>query len=323
MSEILLICGSLILLLAIHDFFYTTLSGSGAGFIAEIVSIFSDKVIQVVVQLTGRNAYNYQGLFVNLMILSTWLLLIWGGLHLIYSSNPEGLTNSSGRVANNWERLYFTGYTLSTLGMGNFKPTTAFFEILTSCFSFFGFIFFTSSMTYFLSVSSSLVNKRSLSKGIYSLGNTPQRIAEKFRAVDPYFSYQKFLNLQEMVSKHSVNHNSYPVIHFYTEKDKTDSFSINITRLDEAISILLNSEKDENLLAELEPLRSSVTSFLKNMDTNFSRSLPRVGDSVNSADLPYILNGKNSEELIERRRILERLLRSEGFNWKDVVGQDM
>uniref|UniRef100_UPI0030DC1837 ion channel n=1 Tax=uncultured Salegentibacter sp. TaxID=259320 RepID=UPI0030DC1837 len=239
MSGILLFIGIVLLLIAIHDFFFTTLSGSGTGFVSRNISILSDKIIQFGVKIFGRKTYNYNGLFVNLMILFFWLLLIWGGLFLVFSSNPEAITNSSGKIANFWERLYFTSYTLSTLGMGNFTPTTAIFEMLTGAFSFFGFIFFTSSMTYFLSVASALVNKRTLSKSIYHLGKTPREIAKNILNFDSSFTYQQISELQNLIDKHAVNHHAYPVVHFYRQSKKRDSFSINIARLDEALSILL------------------------------------------------------------------------------------
>lgn len=322
MSVVLLVLGIAVLLIAIHDFFFTTHSASGAGFVSENVSILSDKVIQFCVRYYGRKAYDYHGLFVNLSILLSWLLLIWAGLYLVYSSNPGAITNSSGRVADNWERLYFTGYTLSTLGIGNFKPTTPFFELLTSCFSFFGFIFFTSSMTYFLSVSSAVVNKRSLAKSIYNLGNDPESIAKKLLALDSSYSYQQFLNLQEMLDRHSVNHQAYPVVHFFSRSKGKDCFTINITRLDEALTILLLPGKGENLQEELKLLRSSLTNFLQNMDENFSRSLPDVKSPMDSKDLPYNSPETDSQELRDRRRVLERLFRSEGFGWKEVLAKE-
>ncbi|NJW55782.1 ion channel, partial [Salinimicrobium oceani] len=93
----------------------------------------------------GRKVFDYSGMIVNLAVLFVWILLVWLGLFLVYSYDPSAITNSDSRPANWVERLYYTGYVLSTLGLGNFKPTTPFFEILTSVFSFFGFIFFTSS----------------------------------------------------------------------------------------------------------------------------------------------------------------------------------
>lgn len=314
--------GILILLLTIYDFFFTTLSGSGSGFMAEYISIFSNKIIQLLVKTFGRSSYKFQGLFVNLMVLTAWVLLVWLGLFLVYSWNPEAITNSDGRVANPVERLYYTGYVLSTLGMGNFKPTTEFFEVITSAFSFFGFIFFTSSMTYFISVSSALVNKRTLAKSIYNLGKSPQEIAGKFQSLDSSYSYQQFLNLQEMIDRHSVNHQAYPVIHFYTETEPKNCLSLNLVRLDEALSILSGSDLGGRLHEELEPVRSSISFFIENLTENFSKSMPSVKDPVDPSIFPYSENVLKNEDLKNRRHILEKLFKSEGFIWEDVLNNN-
>lgn len=314
-----LVIGVFILLFSIYDFFFTTLSGSGAGFIAEHVSIFSNKVVQLSVKSFGRSAYKIQGLFVNLMVLTVWILLVWLGLFLVYSWNPEAITNSTGRVANAVERLYFTSYILSTLGLGNFKPTSAFFEVITSVFSFFGFIFFTSSMTYFISVSSALVNKRTLAKNINSLGQNPQQIVKKLLSMDSFYSYQQFLDLQGKIDKHAVNHHAYPVVHFYTEAEPKNCVSLNLTRLDEALSILIGSTEGGNLREELEPLRSSITSFLQSLDKNFSKSMPTIKNPIDRSKFSYEGKALENEDLENRRRILEQLFTSEGFKWNDVL----
>lgn len=318
-DSIYLIIGIIILVVVIYDFFFTTLSGSGAGFIANNISILSDRIIRFLVRATGRSAYDFNGLFVNFMVLSVWIILVWLGLFLLYSSNPEMITNSDGRIANNWERLYFTGYTLSTLGIGNFKPTSGFFEIVTSCFSFFGFIFFTSSMTYFISVSSAVINKRTLTKSIFNLGKNPQEIAKKLLGLDTSYSYQQFLILQEMINRHSANHHSYPVVHFYTHSKPQDCLSLNLARLDEALSIVLSKDNGGNLQKEMEPIRSSITNFLSTLDERFSKNLPKVKGPVETSIFPYqkILN--EQKDLQDRRKTLERLLKAENFGWQDVV----
>lgn len=321
MSGVFLIIGIILLLIAIHDFFFTTLSGSGTGFISRNISIISDKIIQMCVKFFGRKAYNYNGLFVNLMILFSWLLLIWGGLFLVYTSHPEAITNSSGRIANHWERLYFTSYTLSTLGMGNFKPTTPIFELVTGAFSFFGFIFFTSSMTYFLSVSTALVNKRSLSKSVYNMGENPQAIANNILSFDSSFSYQQISELQKMIDRHSVNHHAYPVVHFYRQNKKKDSFGINIARLDEAVTILLNSRDGKNFQEELNLLRSSLSGFFEDMQENFSSNLSSEKEMADSFNFPYPDSEKTIKSLQKRRQILGGLLKSENFTWEDVFSK--
>lgn len=318
-----LITGFIILLLVGYDFFFTTLSGSGAGMISNVVSTYSDKAVKQVVKITGRSGYLFNGLFVNLMMLLVWILLVWAGLFLVYSYNPEAITNSNGEGANVYERLYFTGYVISTLGIGNFKPTSGFFEIITSCFAFFGFIFFTSSMTYFISVSSALVNKRLLAKTVNSLGKSPTSIAKKFVSMNSSYTYQQFLNLQELVDTHAVNHHAYPVVHYYTEKDPNNCLSLNMARLDEALSILIGSREEAgNLQEEIEPLRSSITDLLQKLDNKFSANMPAVNQPVDSSKFSYKWSGLKGEEREDRRKILEEWFRSEGFRWGDVV-EDM
>lgn len=316
---IYLLAGTIILLLVIYDFFFTTLSGSGAGLISERVSIVSDKIIKFIVKRRGRSVYKFNGLFVNLMVLSVWILLVWIGLFLLYSYNPEAITNGNGRMANVYERLYFAGYIISTLGIGNFIPTSGFFEIITSCFAFFGFIFFTSSMTYFISVSSALVNKRTLSKSIFNLGKNPEEIANKLVSMDSSYTYQQLLNLQEKIDKHAVNHHAYPVIHFYTEVKPKNCLSLNLARLDEALSIIIGSKEGAKIQEELEPVRSSITQFLQNLKVSFAKSMPNVENPVDRSKFSYEGNVLKNEDLENRRRVLEELFKSEGFKWEDVI----
>lgn len=314
-----LISGILLLLVGIYDFFFTTLSGSGAGFLSKMISFYSYKVIHFFVGPLGRRVFAYSGLLVNLMVLLVWILLVWIGLYLVFSSNPEFIMNEKGRAADNWERLYFTGYTISTLGLGDFTPKMPFFHILTSCFSFFGFIFFTSSITYFISLSSAVINKRVLAKNINNLGKDPVSISRKLIALNPGYAFNQFKEMQELIDRHAVNHEAYPVIHFYGHPQPEICLSLNLTRLDEALSILTNSGNAENLQKEMEPLRTSITSFLNYINNNFSRSLPTGEYAPENFSLPYEVKGIETDYLQHRRKILEGLLKSESFTWKDVV----
>lgn len=314
-----LISGILLLLVGIYDFFFTTLSGSGAGFVSKIFSYYSYRVIHFFANHLGRRVFAYSGLLVNLMVLLVWILLVWVGLYLVFSFNPEAIVNDSGNAANNWERLYYTGYTISTLGIGNFYPTTTVFQILTSCFSFFGFIFFTSSITYFISLSSAVINKRVLAKNINNLGEDPVSISRTLLALDPGYTFNQFKVMQDLMDRHAVNHEAYPVIHFYGHPQPEICLSLALARLDEALSILTNSGNAEHLQKEMEPLRTSITSFLNYIHRNFSRSLPTGEYTPESFSLPYEVKGVETSYLQHRRKILEGILKSENFTWKNVI----
>lgn len=317
-ETISLIIGSILLIAIIYDFFFTTLSISGAGFISRGISYISYKVIQSFAGIIGRRAYSYSGLIVNLSIFFTWLLVVWIGLFFLFSSNPEAITNSQGKIASNLERLYFTAYILSTLGMGNFYPKTGEMEILSSIFSFFGFVFFTSSITYFLSVSSAVINKRTLARSIERLGKTPEKIAAKLLEINSSYAFQLMSNFQMMLDKHVANHQAYPVVHYYSHPEPAVCLGINIVRLDEAISLLISSDKAAGIKEETEILRGALSAYLNHLNTNYSDSLPKGEGTVSSKPLNYKITGLDPADLNNRRKVLRGVLKSEGYEWEDI-----
>lgn len=319
MNEILcLVIGFILLAFIIYDFFYTTLSTSGTGFISRGISKFSYKVIQFFAKIFGRGAYSYSGLIVNLSIFFTWIIVVWIGLFFLYSANPDAITNNQDRAANSIERLYFTGYVLSTLGMGNFYPTSIKMEVLSSIFSFFGFIFFTTSITYFLSVSSAVINKRTLARSIERLGKTPENIATKILEIDSAYAFQILSNCQTMLDKHVVNHQAYPVVYYYSHPEPAVCLGLNIARLDEAVSILISSEKANRIKEEVEILRGALTAYLNHLEKNYESSLPKGEEAVPLQPLNYEITNLDPADLSKRRKILRGILRSEGFEWDDI-----
>ena len=323
MEELLyLIGGIVILLLTLFDFFYTTLSGSGTAYFSKKCVQLTHKVILFLDRKLSRKIFKVSGMLINLTSLAVWVLLIWVGLFLVYSFDPEAILNSSGREATAVERLYFTGYVLSTLGIGNFYPTSPFYEVLTSLFSFFGFVFFSTAMTYLLSVSSAVVYKRSLASSISTLGGSPIEIVKQFRKMDSSFCYHQILNLQQMINQFSTYFRAYPVLHFYHNTDEAVSMSTNITKLDEAVSIMLNNSQFSSFHEELQLLRNSLNQFLKQTKSRFGKSVDQEPDinwynSKLSEDL--LKEGFSADNtLSERRKILTGLLQNENRSWKDV-----
>lgn len=319
MNIIYLTIGLLLLILVIYDFFFTTLSGSGAGFISKNVASLTYRGVRQFSRPTNRKAFDYSGMIVNLSVLFVWIVIVWLGLFLVYSYDPWGITNSDSRPANWVERLYYTGYILSTLGLGNFKPTTPFFEVVTSLFSFFGFIFFTSSMTYLISVSSAVIRKRTLSRSISTLGKKPSEIADKLKSLQPTYRDQQILSLQQQITNHMVSHQGYPVVHFYSHSNPENCFSINFARLDEAVTILLQEDK-ENIPGstgkeQLELLRSTMNDLLMHMKENFSDSLPKPQGNIGFDQV-------EDANLDQRRKLLLSILKSEKFDWEYIKKND-
>ena len=328
LEPVSLISGFIIIIIVFFDFFYTTLSGSGASFITQFFSFLAHRLQLFLNKRLGRKIFTLSGMLVNLIVLAVWVVLIWAGLFLVYSSDPDAILNSEKQMASASERLYFTGYVLSTLGIGDFYPVTPFFEILTSIFSFFGFIFFTTSMTYLVSVFSAVMHKRSLALAIRNLGKNPSEVIKNLIDQDSSFTFQQIADLQKMIGRHSINHEAYPVIHYYNNPDSESALSINITILDESVSILLRDTKSNYFNKELRVLRNSIDHFLEHVKEKYNQiTHPELIPEINwySLDLPdgiLIKNVKEDRQLTERRKILTGLLMTEGFTWQDVYSEE-
>lgn len=323
MQLFFLVSGVILLLAVSFDFFYTTLSGNGAAYLTYAVSALAHKWQMLLFKIFGRKIFALSGMFINLSVLFAWILLIWFALFLIFSSNPQAIINSEGEMASPIERLYFTGYVLSTLGVGNLFPDSSFFQIITSVFSFFGFIFFTLSLTYLISVFAAIMQKRSLSFFINKLGNSPSAVVNQITSQEKTFTFQQIMVIQQMIETHATHHQAYPVLHYYINVDRPSSLSINIAILDEAISIILTNEKEKTLQHELMPLRQSINQFLKHLQSKYHiLSEPnRVAEiDWNKHELPpgSLKLELEEDELHKRRQIIDGLLATEGYSWHDV-----
>lgn len=316
-----LIGGIVLFLFVMYDFLFTTLSGNGAAPLTRFVSLTGHRILYFCAKGFGRRVYTLSGMFINILLLLGWASLVWVSLFMIFSSDPESILDKDNQIATNYERLYFTGFVLSTLGMGDITPSSPSFKLLTSCFSFFGFIFFTTSMTYLISVATAVIQKRSFSLTIHHLGTNPVSLAKTFVAMDRELTNQKLISLQEMIDRYSANHKAYPVIQFYSNHRTETTMSVNLAILDETVSMLLSTGQGNQFRSALLNLRLSLNHYLKHLDENYSDSLIRKKEpeiELPEYKLPEPENSEKHLSLEKRRAILGGLLRSENITWKDV-----
>lgn len=320
---IYLIIGLMLLCIGFFDFFYTTLSASNSSFITSAVSKVIHKVILLTEKKFGRKVFALSGLILNLSIILVWILIIWAGLYFVYTYDAESILNSKGEIATSSERLYFTGYVLSTLGNGDFFPISTFTQLISSSFSFFGFIFFTTAMTYLISVYSAVINKRHLSLAIRNLGNSPEEVIRMLHSAQPSFIYTQINSLQEKIDLVNEHYQAFPLIHYYHNVEINTSFSLNIAKLDEALTIMLSKSTSPHN-REMYFLKKSMDSLLNRFDE--FHNIPHIKESTTQLDWKYLGNiipqsGKElseKPEIVYRRKILTSMLLHEDLKWEHV-----
>lgn len=317
------IIGLVLLSFGFYDFFYTTLSASSSSFIPTTVGKIVHRLILAIEKKTCRKVFALSGLILNLTLILVWVIIIWAGLYFLLSFDAESILNSEGQIASNSERLYFTGYVLSTLGNGDLHPTSTFTQMITSSFSFFGFIFFTTAMTYLISVYSAVINKRHLSLAILNLGNSPEEVIRMLHSAQPSFIYLQINSIQEKVDLVNEHYQAFPLIHYYHNVEINASFSLNIVKLDEALTIMLSTTNSPHY-KEMNFLKKSMDSLLKRFDV--FHNIPELKEPTKEIDWKYLGHsveqaGKKlaqNPEIVYRRKILTSMLLHEGLQWKHV-----
>lgn len=327
----LLSLGIGILALTVSDLVLTTFAPSGSGMITGRLRRWVWSVFLWMSRYNGKSkALNYAGPVTVVCWLFGWILLLWIGNALIFMSDYESVISAANQRSTTWtEKMYFTGYALSTLGSGEFIPYGTGWQLYASFISFSGFIIITISLTYLYSVVTNDINRRKVSLKIYHTGGTPQEILLRFWDGKSFNRLRDDLaSLSEELLQVAQNHMAYPVLHNFHSTRREENLVLSITSLDEALTILLLYKPDDvdPDLPELYQLRSSITYYLQTLQNAFVKP---ADENPPAPDFKPLLNnglplfGKPFEELLSeelrlRRRLLLGLLHSQGWNWAAV-----
>ncbi|MEX0646133.1 MAG: potassium channel family protein [Balneolaceae bacterium] len=327
-SPWILIAGAVIVIIITLDFFYTTLSFNGAGPVNKITTVgLSSFFLFLTRRLPGLGILRFSGLCNLLLSLILWVGLLWLGLFLMLVSDSTSVVHStSGEPADIINKIYFSGYVLSTMGNGDYAPSGEGWEVIVAFFSFSGFIFLTTAISYLLNITSAVHHKRSLSLYISNLGKSPEEIImNTYKNGKFSLLIERIPQLQEKLNKHSQNHFAYPVVHFFYSTSRNEALAVNMTNLDEALTIIQHSvERDSSVDYEILPLREAIDGFLDVVQYSFIQKLEEQTDAspdwnkLRKSGIkltePELPGGK----LIERRALLAGFLKSSDWCWSDV-----
>lgn len=210
-------------------------------------------------------------------------------------------------------------------------PANNGWQIVVAIFSFSGFIFITTGISYVINLTSAVLHKRSLALLISNLGNSPEEIvANVYSKGSLDVLVKRIPVLQEKINIHNQNHFAYPISHYFYSISKTESLAVNLTNLDEALSIILYLiEKDITAKNEIESLQDSIRKFLHTLQLSFITEFedheyisPNY-EKLNKMGIPVTESSllKNRNFLEKRRSFLGGYLKSSGWSWKAIYDQ--
>ncbi|WP_187264672.1 potassium channel family protein [Pontibacter beigongshangensis] len=338
MNTFALLLGLLVFLLTAIDIVKTTFSSSGGGWITDAVSKGVWKGFFVASGKNGRSKLlPYAGPAILVSILLTWVLGLWLGLFLVLLSDGGSIIKSSNMsVASPLEKLYYAGFTLSTLGVGDYIASNNLWRIITGVAAFSGLAFITASITYFVPVLSAVGLQSKLSLYISGMGRDPQQILINSWNGSNFSSFfDTTSDMCQMLMQHIMNHHSYPVIHYFHNSQPKLAISRAIVLLDESHKLLMHGIKQEAGLNELKMnmLQTAIDSYLDMVKGNYLKNASPQENAaapelrrLEAKGLPLKEKEKIKEafiqELHERRKLLTALLEMDGWSWQEVYCQE-
>lgn len=329
--------GVLILIAAVSDLAYTTFSPFGAGKIANFIT---KGCWNLSLKLCGNDGskqiLQVVGIFTIGLVIIVWFLLIWLGGSLIFCSDEYSIVHSqTGQPASITEKFYYTGFTLSTLGVGDFVANKDGWRILTVVLALGGFMLITTAISYMLPVLSADVDRKIIGQYITNLGSTPQDILKKhwidgnFKSLEPHLTV-----LVKMIILHNQQLLAYPILYCFHESDPVKSTAINLAKMDEALSILLVQvpQEDRPNPRLVHPLRKAITDYLITQKEHFINfqanevdySFPEL-EGLRKVGIPLFPREDevqdNYGKIENRRRLIRSILRNEGWRFNDIYSE--
>jgi hypothetical protein len=221
--------GALLVLAVLQDAFCTVLlPASGHGILRRPLSRWTWACFRAVAsRLPARRRRAFltcSGPVQVVVSLGAWIVLLVVGWAMVFQpALGSGITVTGDPQARSWAvAVYYSGYTLTTLGLGDVTAHTALYRLLTVVEAVVGFATVTMAITYFLSVYSALT-QRKVSAGLlhhrtYGTGDAAVLLAGQAQDGELPGARDELGTLAEFVQRALETHASYPVLRYFHQR---------------------------------------------------------------------------------------------------------
>lgn len=328
MSYILYILGAGITLYTMIDIIWTTLwVDGGAGW-------FTDRLTTTVWKwiLRTKNEFllNISGALILTLTLFSWFFLLWLGVTIFFAGDLDAIVNTSSNETITLSQLpYFSGFTLFTLGIGDFTPQTTFFQIATALTSGIGMLLLTFGASYVISIVSAVVEKRTFARNIMGIGEDSTKFiidawnGEDFHQLDDIFS-----DLNSQITQLTQQIQAFPLLQYYHSENKEKTTTIAMAVLYEAIGVLRFGVKDKKLINTtlMRAAQKSIHNFVHTSISGYGDiyedfdEVPPIIDlsDLTQTDIPLTSQAEYSDKMKQfedHRKDLLKIIKMDNHEW--------
>ncbi|MFP5579136.1 MAG: ion channel [Acidimicrobiia bacterium] len=328
----LALAGAAVIALVLIDVTWTTVAaGSGAGpFTRRSSRMLWRAALAIHRRTRGHTFLSAAGTLIVAAALITWITLLLAGWTLIFSSTDGAVrAASTGVPADSIDRVLYVGYTVLTLGLGNFVPGKGIWQLATVLATGTGLVLVTLSITYLVPVASAVVQRRQLAAQIAGLGGTAHDIVLRGWNGSDFGTLGMSLSmLQSTLHTVRLQHLAYPVLHFFHSQTRHDATAIHIANLVQAVGLLQYGVRDSvspdsQTLAAVE---DGLDQFLSTIDgVHISDDAAPIAaaalEPLEQAGIPVEASTYRSHvaDTERRRRLLTSYLHDDGWTEDDLA----
>jgi hypothetical protein len=313
--------GGLLVVLVVADVFRTVLwSGQGAGPLTGAITALGRRALPL---LSGnRRLRSAMGPLALLAVVVTWSALLLIGFTLVLEAQPDAIRTAGTKQPVDWfERTYFVGYSLFTLGNGDLAPATDFGRVMAVAISATGLFLLTLSVTYLLPVISASVASRSFASSARSLGDTPEDVVLGAWDGERIQLDHQLRELGTALGTIAEQHLAYPVLHLFQSSDTTTSAPLAVADLDDLLTLLDGVDPAAAPLPTTRrQLRSAIEAYVAIYERSWSAdaALPAPrSDRLVTAGVPLVPRQTYEhrlDDLVPHRRRVRSLVRASGLD---------
>ena len=330
-SPVTTLVGIALILVVSHDFLRTVLTVRGGGPLTGRLNAF---VWRTLVRLHEKRPSHrllaWAGPILAIGTLILWATALWLAWTLVFSGAERAVVDAkSGEPAALLERAYYVGYTLTTLGLGDFEPDGNVWRIATVIAAANGLFLFTMAITYIVPIVDSTATLRQLANTIDGLGDDPVDVVARSWEGGTLESLTTHLNaIAPTLNRSQQLYLAYPILHYFHSPDRDGALPLKLAVLDEALTLLAHGVEPSRRLPRqvLMPLRGALDGFVGTLSTAWIEPADEAPPPPDLAALagrgvPVVDEAAFAERLAERehhRRLLRGFVRSDGWRWEEA-----
>ncbi|WP_298458468.1 potassium channel family protein [uncultured Cellulomonas sp.] len=332
MDDVLVgVLGAALVLLVLVDALTTTVTvGGGAGLLTRrVTGVLWRVLLRVHRRDSDSSVLAAAGAVLLIVTVLVWVALLWAGWALVLLSSDSVVNSTTRAPAGVADVVYYAGFTVFTLGVGDFVATTSVTRVLTAAASFTGLFVITLAITYLISVVSAVVARRALAVQIATLGSDPVDMVTGGWDGDQFSSafVQRLVNLTGALATSAEQHLAYPVLHYFHSSTRVTAAPVAVAHLDEALFLLQEAVQPAAApeAGTVAPTRRAVDRYLHTVGATSTMPV-RVDDPPPAPDLAGLRGagipvagdadfGPAVAAAADRRRTLATMVVNDGWSW--------